>query len=521
MLAGGQLVIIMEYATDGDLREKRLAAKQEERRISSGVLAAWFRQTLLALQYIHGCRMVHRDLKSANVFISGNRILVGDFGISKVLESTLFATTCVGTPAYMAPEIIRNEKYTAGVDIWAFGVIAYEMLLLELPFNADSLLGLVYQIANMALKLPPAGRTSGLAQGDSVRTAPIHQSWHEMITACLNRDAQQRPSASQLLESVELLQERNCSGNVNPEVLADPVSPVNSPSMREFRSPIAETRNLLAASASKGSSSAVAAQQGGASTSPASPSQNKRPHLTSDQAYLASPQHSEGSSSRSPKSPKRAAEPPALPAFPSSFGGAGPGFPALNVNNFMAENLRPTASKDYNINVGDKNSAPGGERVSMVEQRPSAGVMSSSSSRANTNIKGSVVLSIDPTTTADHVVAAAGPLFPDVARPKTESRSPGGKATSRAEPEPDEDLRERSGRYRIREDQDEAFRQRLLRLREERGKIDASLLKEVLDESVRDISQLHAPSARSEAELRESAEVQAKIGIALWKRGIR
>lgn len=98
------------------------------------------------MHYIHDCRMVHRDLKSANIFISGNRILVGDFGISKVLESTMFATTCVGTPAYMAPEIVRNEKYTAGVDLWAFGVIVYELVTLKLPFGADSLLGLVYQI---------------------------------------------------------------------------------------------------------------------------------------------------------------------------------------------------------------------------------------------------------------------------------------------------------------------------------------------------------------------------------------
>ena len=108
----------MEHATHGDLREKRTKAKEHNRKIPTNILASWFRQTLLALHYIHDCRMVHRDLKSANIFISHNRILVGDFGISKVLESTLFATTCVGTPAYMAPEIVRNEKYTAGVDLW-------------------------------------------------------------------------------------------------------------------------------------------------------------------------------------------------------------------------------------------------------------------------------------------------------------------------------------------------------------------------------------------------------------------
>lgn len=80
-------------------------------------------------RYIHGCKTVHRDLKSANIFLTQSTdgsskpvIKIGDFGISKVLESTMFATTCVGTPAYMAPEIIRIAYYLK-IDFLASSVL--------------------------------------------------------------------------------------------------------------------------------------------------------------------------------------------------------------------------------------------------------------------------------------------------------------------------------------------------------------------------------------------------------------
>merc|ERR550514_1695007 len=101
------------------------------------------------LAYIHSKHVVHRDLKTANVFLKDKwrTSLIGDFGISTVLESTAFASTCVGTPAYMSPELVRNERHSTAVDLWAVGVILYELMALKLPFDGSALLALVYQIA--------------------------------------------------------------------------------------------------------------------------------------------------------------------------------------------------------------------------------------------------------------------------------------------------------------------------------------------------------------------------------------
>lgn len=82
------------------------------------------------------------------MFLTGSKtIKVGDFGISKVLESTTqVAMTVVGTPYYMAPESCQSEPYTSKSDVWALGVILYELCTLKQPFQADNLLGLVFKI---------------------------------------------------------------------------------------------------------------------------------------------------------------------------------------------------------------------------------------------------------------------------------------------------------------------------------------------------------------------------------------
>ena len=97
---------------------------------------------------MHRRKVIHRDIKTQNVFLtSSNTIKVGDFGISKVLESsTQVAMTVVGTPYYMAPEACLSNPYTSKSDIWALGVIIYELCTLKQPFQADNLLGLVFKI---------------------------------------------------------------------------------------------------------------------------------------------------------------------------------------------------------------------------------------------------------------------------------------------------------------------------------------------------------------------------------------
>ena len=104
----------------------------------------WFVQMSLGLHYMHENRVLHRDLKSQNIFLLGNgRLVLGDLGISKVLEGTMdFAKTCIGTPYYMSPEIFKNKPYNHKSDVWALGCVLYELTTLNHAFDANSLNGL-------------------------------------------------------------------------------------------------------------------------------------------------------------------------------------------------------------------------------------------------------------------------------------------------------------------------------------------------------------------------------------------
>jgi NIMA (never in mitosis gene a)-related kinase len=92
--------------------------------------------------------MLHRDLKSQNVFLTANNtVKLGDFGISKVLESTNdVAMTVQGTPYYMSPEVCQSKPYDYKSDVWALGCILYELATLKHAFTAENLLGLVFKI---------------------------------------------------------------------------------------------------------------------------------------------------------------------------------------------------------------------------------------------------------------------------------------------------------------------------------------------------------------------------------------
>lgn len=108
----------------------------------------WFTQISLALKHCHDRKILHRDLKSQNVFLtSKNTAKLGDFGIAKVLSHTIDkARTIVGTPYYISPEIIQNKPYSFTSDIWSLGVILYELCALRPPFDAPSIAALGMKI---------------------------------------------------------------------------------------------------------------------------------------------------------------------------------------------------------------------------------------------------------------------------------------------------------------------------------------------------------------------------------------
>ena len=134
-----KLNIIMEYCESGDLShyletKKRAKVKLEEKEI-------WkiFIKILLGLADIHKMKILHRDLKSLNIFLKKNMdIRIGDLGIAKVLNDTLYAKTVIGTPYYLSPEICQDKPYSFKSDIWALGCILYELCTYNFPFPTEN-----------------------------------------------------------------------------------------------------------------------------------------------------------------------------------------------------------------------------------------------------------------------------------------------------------------------------------------------------------------------------------------------
>jgi serine/threonine protein kinase len=158
--------IAMEYADGGDLSEA-IELRRSGRASGSNIASQGFQereamaifvQITLAVQYMHSCRVLHRDLKSQNIFLTGAGIVkVGDFGIAKALRaSRRCAETQIGSPYYMPPEICENRPYGFKADVWCLGVVLYELLALEVPFSANSIAALAIKIVIGEPKPVPA-----------------------------------------------------------------------------------------------------------------------------------------------------------------------------------------------------------------------------------------------------------------------------------------------------------------------------------------------------------------------------
>ena len=139
--------IIMEYCDNSDLLTYIENIKKENKLIDPNVIYIIIEDICLGLNEIHGKNLIHRDLKPENIFIDKDyKIKIGDFGVSKQLIGTIHAKTLAGTSNYMAPEIIKGEKYTNKVDIWSLGCIIYELCTLNLCFECEYEFGLLNKI---------------------------------------------------------------------------------------------------------------------------------------------------------------------------------------------------------------------------------------------------------------------------------------------------------------------------------------------------------------------------------------
>ena len=142
------LYIITEYAANGDVFQRLKRMKQKRQSMPEDVVWVFFIQLCLGIQALHRNNILHRDLKSANVFLSNhNCIKIGDLGVAKLLAaSRAMAKTQIGTPYYVSPELWKNKPYNAKSDVWALGCLLYEMVMGTPPFESANMRGLAKKV---------------------------------------------------------------------------------------------------------------------------------------------------------------------------------------------------------------------------------------------------------------------------------------------------------------------------------------------------------------------------------------
>uniref|UniRef100_A0AAQ6A3V7 non-specific serine/threonine protein kinase n=1 Tax=Amphiprion ocellaris TaxID=80972 RepID=A0AAQ6A3V7_AMPOC len=182
---GGCLYIVMDYCEGGDLFKK--INSQKGILFSEEQILDWFVQICLALKHVHDRKILHRDIKSQNIFLTKDgTVQLGDFGIARVLNSTVeLARTCIGTPYYLSPEICENKPYNNKSDIWALGCVLYEMCTLKHAFEAGNMKNLVLKIIRGSY--PPV-------------SVHYSQELRSLLAQLFKRNPRERPSVSSILD---------------------------------------------------------------------------------------------------------------------------------------------------------------------------------------------------------------------------------------------------------------------------------------------------------------------------------
>ena len=140
------LCIVMEFADNGDLYQKITEHKKRSIFFEESTIWRIFIQLVKGLKSLHDLNILHRDLKSANIFLYSNgEAKIGDLNVSKVTRGGL-GTTQTGTPYYASPEVWNDFPYDNKSDIWSLGCVLYEMITLRPPFRASDMEGLYKKV---------------------------------------------------------------------------------------------------------------------------------------------------------------------------------------------------------------------------------------------------------------------------------------------------------------------------------------------------------------------------------------
>lgn len=182
------LCIVTEYADSGDLFQLITKHTNAKKHIPENDVWRYLHGMCHGLKALHDMRILHRDLKCANVFLnaSGGEVQakLGDFNVSKVAKRGLCMTQ-TGTPYYASPEVWRDMPYDAKSDMWSIGCVLYEMVALRPPFRAEDMEGLYRKVLRGQYPRIPAQYSHDLS---------------EVIGVLLQVNPRHRPSVDQLLQ---------------------------------------------------------------------------------------------------------------------------------------------------------------------------------------------------------------------------------------------------------------------------------------------------------------------------------
>ena len=135
------LNIVMEYCDDGDLETKIKVMKRNKQKFEESLIWEYAIQIVEGLKALHDKKILHRDLKSANIFLvkGKNQCKIGDLNVSKVMKDNFLINSQIGTPTYSSPEVWNAKPYSYKSDLWSVGCIIYEMCSLRQPFKGNNM----------------------------------------------------------------------------------------------------------------------------------------------------------------------------------------------------------------------------------------------------------------------------------------------------------------------------------------------------------------------------------------------